>query len=100
MPNHIHGIIIICDDIMTGRCPVTTNSAIDEVRYGMLSKVVNSYKGIVTKTINKTNANTHFAWQRSFYDHIIRNDDSLAKIREYIRDNPLKWDLDKYYIQG
>lgn len=97
MPNHLHGIIIICDDAVTGRCPVTTNSAMGKVRYGILSKVVNSYKGIVTKTINNTNTNLKFTCQRSFYDHIIRNEDSLAKIREYTKNNPLKWYLDEYY---
>ena len=33
-------------------------------------------------------------WQRDFYDHIIRNEDELNKIREYIRTNPLQWDTD------
>ena len=35
-------------------------------------------------------------WQRSFYDHVIRDDLDLNRIREYIRDNPLKWALDEY----
>ena len=34
-------------------------------------------------------------WQRSFYDHVIRNDDDLNSIREYIRNNPLQWALDE-----
>ena len=34
-------------------------------------------------------------WQRNYYEHIIRNEDELNKIREYIQNNPLKWDLDK-----
>jgi hypothetical protein len=34
-------------------------------------------------------------WQRNYYEHIIRNDDELARIREYIVDNPLKWELDR-----
>lgn len=36
-----------------------------------------------------------FCWQSRFYDHIIRDERSLQKIREYIRNNPLKWDQDK-----
>ncbi len=35
-------------------------------------------------------------WQRSFYDHVIRDDDDLGRVREYIRNNPLKWALDEY----
>jgi putative transposase len=34
-------------------------------------------------------------WQRNYYEHIIRNDVELNLIREYIINNPLKWDLDK-----
>lgn len=36
-----------------------------------------------------------FLWQSRFYDHIIRKDESLDKIREYIANNPLKWELDR-----
>ena len=34
-------------------------------------------------------------WQRNYYEHIIRNDDELRRIREYIANNPLKWEFDK-----
>jgi REP element-mobilizing transposase RayT len=34
-------------------------------------------------------------WQRNFYEHVIRTDESLHRIRQYIADNPLKWDLDR-----
>jgi REP element-mobilizing transposase RayT len=34
-------------------------------------------------------------WQRNYYEHIIRNEDELNLIREYIQHNPLKWDDDK-----
>ena len=33
-------------------------------------------------------------WQRNYYDHIVRSDESLGDIRRYIRDNPSQWDLD------
>ena len=33
-------------------------------------------------------------WQRNYYEHIIRNEDDLNQIREYIMNNPWKWDLD------
>jgi REP element-mobilizing transposase RayT len=33
-------------------------------------------------------------WQRNYYDHIVRDDQDLNRIRQYIRDNPLRWDLD------
>jgi putative transposase len=34
-------------------------------------------------------------WQRNYYEHVVRNDDDLNEIREYIINNPLKWELDK-----
>jgi REP element-mobilizing transposase RayT len=34
-------------------------------------------------------------WQRNYYEHIIRNEDELNSIRQYIEDNPLKWEMDR-----
>jgi len=39
-------------------------------------------------------------WQRSFHDHVIRNEESLNRIREYIATNPLRWDLDRENLQA
>lgn len=36
-------------------------------------------------------------WQRNYYEHIVRNDDDLTNIREYIQANPLKWELDQLH---
>ena len=38
-------------------------------------------------------------WQRSFYDHIIRNDEELIRISDYIKKNPLMWKQDEYFIE-
>ncbi|RLC16990.1 MAG: hypothetical protein DRI24_07005, partial [Deltaproteobacteria bacterium] len=34
-------------------------------------------------------------WQRNYYEHIVRNEKELTRIREYIRNNPAQWDTDK-----
>lgn len=81
MPNHIHGIIIIQDVV---QAPGLRPS---------LSQVVGSYKNVVTKLARQKQK--EFSWQPSFYDHVIRKDESLDKIREYIFNNPLKWELDR-----
>ena len=86
MPDHIHGIIIIEN-------PIAIVTADNNGNYGLLSKIVKSFKEISLKTIRKDYNDYEFAWQRSFYDHIIRNEKSLNKIREYIRNNPQKWEL-------
>jgi hypothetical protein len=48
----------------------------------------------VTKWLH-THANVHDVWQRNYYEHIIRNDDSLNRIREYIVGNPAQWESDR-----
>jgi len=95
MPNHVHGIIFLFDnDLVTEQCSVTTGP-INKFRYGKLSKIVKSFKEAVTKQIRNAFNDTNFGWQRSFYDHIIRDEKGLDKIREYVHYNPLKWDLEK-----
>jgi REP element-mobilizing transposase RayT len=67
---------------------------------GSLSVIIGSYKSIVSKTVrNKLNPIT-FAWQPKFYDHIIRKDESLNKIREYIKINPGRWEQDRNLLAG
>jgi REP element-mobilizing transposase RayT len=59
-----------------------------------LGSIINQFKSVCTKRIWKLNPIT-FAWQRNYYDHIIRNDESLNKIREYIIKNPEMWERDR-----
>jgi len=92
MPNHIHLIVELIDTVVTEQCYVTTSN--DE-NIGLLSKIIQSYKGVVTKEINELYPNNNFQWQRSFYDHVIRQHESLNKIREYIMINPQEWNKDK-----
>lgn len=90
MPNHVHGIIIIRDSSRVGNAELRS---LQEDRTKMvLPKVVHGYKSSVTRTLGKMGI--EFAWQKSYYEHIIRNEPSLNRIREYIQNNPLQWELD------
>jgi len=80
MPNHIHMIIIMNE----------AGKDSEKKKVGLISTVIKSLKGIITKEIKKT-FDTTFEWQRSFYDHIIRNEKSLNRISSYIKHNELKW---------
>jgi REP element-mobilizing transposase RayT len=80
MPNYIH-LILCIENAEFGR-PMTAPT---------ISMVVNQLKGFVTKTLGFK------IWQKSFYDHIIRDEKDYIKIFKYIENNPLKWELDKYY---
>ena len=55
-----------------------------------------AYKTTTSKKIHLL-GNTEFAWQRSFHDHVIRNEQSFEKISEYIHNNPLNWNEDKFH---
>lgn len=99
MPNHIHGILIINNEkeIRTERCSVPTNT---KRPYGLLSKIIKSFKNAVIMEVLRKLDDRNFGWQRSFYDHVIRNEESLYEIRKYIAQNPLKWELEKNNIEN
>lgn len=61
-----------------------------------LGKVVRHYKAKVSREIRRE-IDDEFAWQSNYFEHIIRNDDDLNRIRDYIQKNPLKWEMDDYY---
>jgi putative transposase len=58
--------------------------------------IIKLFKSTVTKQINIIRGTpAQKFWQRNYYEHIIRNDDELNQIQEYIIHNPQKWELDK-----
>ncbi len=80
-------------DDRTEQCSVPTQNGIN--KYGLLSKIIKSYKEMVGKTIRKQMGSYEFSWQRSFHDRVIRNDDELHRIRQYIYYNPINWPTDR-----
>jgi REP element-mobilizing transposase RayT len=63
-----------------------------------LGAIVGNYKSVTTRRINRLRGmpGTPF-WQRNYWEHIIRNDASLNRIRAYIRDNPARWTEDRLH---
>ncbi|MDD5213686.1 MAG: hypothetical protein PHG82_04650 [Candidatus Gracilibacteria bacterium] len=59
-----------------------------------LSNIIKGFKIGCTKEIRNQYNDFQFSWQKSFYDILIKNDDQLEKTRQYILDNPLKWEDD------
>jgi len=91
IPNHIHGIVIINDDVGAGLKPAPTSMK----RHG-LPEIVRGFKTFSSRRINQyRNTPGQKLWQRNYYEHIIRNDDELNRIREYIINNPLEWEMDR-----
>jgi putative transposase len=97
MPNHVHGIVVIRENVETFHgTSLQGKPKMSEIspKAGSLSVIIRSYKSAVTRLAG-LNGFKEFAWQPRFYDHIIRDEPSLNKIRQYIFDNPAKWELDK-----
>ncbi len=85
---------IIRANIGVNQISTNTNKT-KNTKYGLLSKIVKSFKEISVKTIRNNFNNYEFFWQRSYYDHIVRNGKSLNNIRQYIINNPAKWEHDR-----
>ncbi len=118
MPNHLHGIVVIennpvgnnnyCSNHIDYYSNNTRNENFRSLQFRQkwhgakshsLSSIIRGFKIGVTKWCRNNNYE-FFQWQKSFYDHIIRNEKSLSNIREYIRNNPLKWELDRNNMEN
>ena len=96
MPNHVHLLIQIKDyDNVRAihESPLQQNN-----RRSTISKIVGYVKMQISKSFHQINPD-FCVWQRGFYDHVVRNEKDYEEIYEYISNNPLKWQLDKYYCE-
>lgn len=59
-----------------------------------MGRLIGAFKTTSAKLIHQAGYE-YFAWQRNYYEHIIRSEKELNKIRKYIIENPLKWELDR-----
>ena len=103
MPNYIHGIIKI---VGAGPC-ACPNMDVNGQPQGVaptglsLPDVIHRFKTTTTKRYIdgvKQHAWPRFdgkLWQRNYWEHIIRNDGELCRIRQYIVNNPVKWQMDR-----
>ncbi len=115
MPNHFHCIIenigtTVWADLRV--CPIADNVNTDNVNTdpiegehvgSPLYRVVQWFKTMTTneyirgvKTLGWQPFNGKL-WQRNYYEHIIRNEQSYHNISKYIINNPVKWEEDKFY---
>jgi REP element-mobilizing transposase RayT len=97
MPNHIHGIIVVIEKDKVGAIhELPLQSGMILRRQMLIPKTVGYFKMNSAKYINQLRDVTeHPLWQRNYYEHIIRNETELYRIRDCIKNNPLKWDLDR-----
>ncbi len=109
MPNHLHGIICIADDVGAKHsfpdplkvCQDHSQNASPLQRPNgtesqSLCAIVQNFKSITARKFHKMHrVEDGRLWQRNYYEHVIRNENELNRIREYIIYNPVKWDEDK-----
>jgi REP element-mobilizing transposase RayT len=107
MPNHIHGIIIlneldfdnvganmVLDAGANNYSPPQNDRPHGTTR--TIGSIIRGFKIGVTKWFRQ-NSNIKTVWQRNYYDHIIRNEIELIKIRKYIINNPKNWLIDNHF---
>jgi len=105
MPNHLHGIIVLMDTPVgaTRRSTVDVPSTVGAHSRAPLHRpprslgsFVAGFKSAVTKRINALRGTPgRPVWQRNYYEHVIRDEHDLARIREYIAGNPARWAEDE-----
>ncbi len=112
MPNHIHGIIMIRsgkgegseNEVMGGKkgllsnpSPLHPNGTVP----GSIGAIVQNFKSSASRKINAIPKMRGIKlWQTNYYEHIIRDEEDYARIVEYIRINPQKWEQDKLFENG
>ncbi|MBD2293049.1 transposase [Anabaena sphaerica FACHB-251] len=115
MPNHLHGIIIIVNNSnaegealanqdfqqqqnLSSQCfaPTGKTIKINGTKPQSLAAIIQNYKSVSTRQINRINkAKGSVIWQLNYHEHIIRNEEALNNIRQYIVKNPINWAEDK-----
>jgi putative transposase len=111
MPNHMHGIIVRSQEISLSATvgvsklsparsqpeyllePYRTNPK----RSQKLSEIVRTFKGVTSYTLRRNGA-PEFAWHRDYWEHVIRNEKELERIRLYMVNNPQTWHKDTLNI--
>jgi REP element-mobilizing transposase RayT len=103
MPNHLHGIVV------AGRGEASASSQLPSnergadasplqphgTHRGSLGAIVQNHKSVSSRRLNARRGTPGLpAWQRNYYEHVVRNRADLDRIRRYIRDNPARWAAD------
>ena len=123
MPNHLHGVIVLSGEgrgeafaeggfrldqeetanasplhLPGSENPPLTRWNLQGTQRGSLGAIIQNFKSVSTRKVNQLRGTPGVSlWQRNYYEHIIRDNNELDRIRRYIVDNLLKWECDKYH---
>ena len=110
MPNHLHALVrvgtrrtVSAEDVtpqpladVARRVPTERNArSVGRLPHTLLGNYVASLKSSVTRYARKNNIS--FKWQGRYHDHIIRNNDDMNNIGQYIENNVSRWKTDCFY---
>ena len=109
MPNHVHGIAAFVgaglalpgDDGAARKGAASSTPTRGDAGNGAaggaptLGDVVRAFKSLSAIHVNRLLMRSGPLWQRNYYEHVIRDEDELNRIREYITNNPMQWELDR-----
>lgn len=96
MPNHVHGTVVFVDNRRGAvSAPSGRGEETSPLQRPTLGQTVAYFKYLSTKLANRIGKNHgNRIWQRNYYEHVIRGEEDLNQIREYIVHNPAGWDTD------
>lgn len=96
MPNHVHGIVTLLSPEPRARhaSPLPANAG----PLPNLGTVVGSFKSAVAWRLHQLLPPVGAIWQRAYYEHVVRDEEELRRVRQYIRDNPAHWEEDPYFV--
>jgi REP element-mobilizing transposase RayT len=101
MPNHVHGIVMINNNDYAEGTKISganSRSPLRRMKPKSIPSFIAGYKSVVTKRINQIrNTPRQPVWQRNYYEHVIRDEHDLNRIRKYIVHNPVNWEKDDYH---
>ena len=114
MPNHLHGIIVLINNNnnsvgagladISGQKQITSQQnppfpiSQSQTKSKNLPEILRGFKTFSARRINQMRRTSGVpVWQRNYYEHIIRHEESLQYIRQYTINNPLSWELDQLH---
>lgn len=109
MPTHVHGIILVggrgeafAIRSVNGESSLQANASplrmvqARGTKHGSLGAIIQNFKSASSRLINRSRGvSGKSIWQRNYYERVIRDDDDLARIRTYVAENPVRWELDE-----
>jgi len=97
MPNHLHGILNLIEP-RRGTIYRAPTEGFGKPTRGSVPSIIRAFKAAVTREWRDvTKEESAIVWQRNYYEHTIRGEDELNRLRRYIVENPLRWAHDRYH---